>query len=219
MQPHCSSLGLHWLMECHARGGLLLCMCTSSAKAAHRPVSQGRMSHEMASTVKAWNTRTGREVVSVARELLGGNGIVNSFLVAKARCALPCGKLVVTQNTMRSCLLQARLLHSHILESACLTACMASAMLCLGLAILLQASLTRSCGAQAFCDMEAYHSYEGTYEVNVLVSGRGACLASCFPLSHHIHVWAERSRVMRPGITGVSAIKAPASKGKPAVQA
>ena len=44
----------------------------------------GRMTHEMASTVKAWNTRTGREVVSMGRELLGGNGIVSDFLVAKA---------------------------------------------------------------------------------------------------------------------------------------
>ena len=43
----------------------------------------GRMTHEMASTVKAWNTRTGREVVSLGRELLGGNGIVSDFLVAK----------------------------------------------------------------------------------------------------------------------------------------
>ena len=41
---------------------------------------------------------------------------------------------------------------------------------------------------QAFCDLEAYHSYEGTYEVNVLVAGRGA--------------------------TGISAIKAPAGKQK-----
>ena len=43
------------------------------------------MTHEMASTVKAWNTRTGREVVSLGRELLGGNGIVSDFLVAKVR--------------------------------------------------------------------------------------------------------------------------------------
>ena len=27
--------------------------------------------------------------------------------------------------------------------------------------------------AKAFCDCEAYHSYEGTYEVNALVAGRG----------------------------------------------
>lgn len=69
----------------------------------------GQMTHEMASTVKAWNTRTGREVMALGRELLGGNGIVSDFLVAKA-----------------------------------------------------------------FSDMEAYHTYEGTYEVNVLVAGRGA---------------------------------------------
>ena len=43
----------------------------------------GKMSHEMASTVKAWNTRTGREVMALGRELLGGNGIIADFLVAK----------------------------------------------------------------------------------------------------------------------------------------
>lgn len=43
----------------------------------------GQMTHEMASTVKAWNTRTGREVMALGRELLGGNGIVSDFLVAK----------------------------------------------------------------------------------------------------------------------------------------
>lgn len=26
---------------------------------------------------------------------------------------------------------------------------------------------------QAFCDVEAFYSYEGTYDVNVLVAGRG----------------------------------------------
>ena len=43
----------------------------------------GKMSHEQASTVKAWNTRTGREVMALGRELLGGNGIISDFLVAK----------------------------------------------------------------------------------------------------------------------------------------
>lgn len=81
----------------------------------------GRMSHEQASLVKAWNTLRGREVVSLGRELLGGNGIVSDFLVAKA-----------------------------------------------------------------FGDMEAIYTYEGTYEVNVLVSGRGQ--------------------------TGINAIKAPAPR-------
>lgn len=68
----------------------------------------GRMTHEQASLVKAWNTARGREVVSLGRELLGGNGILSDYLVAKA-----------------------------------------------------------------FCDCEAYYSYEGTYEVNALVAGRG----------------------------------------------
>lgn len=27
--------------------------------------------------------------------------------------------------------------------------------------------------AQAFCDLEAFYTYEGTYDVNVLVAGRG----------------------------------------------
>lgn len=69
----------------------------------------GSMTHEQASLVKAWTTLRGREVVSLGRELLGGNGILSDFLVAKA-----------------------------------------------------------------FCDAEAYYSYEGTYEVNALVAGRGA---------------------------------------------
>ncbi|BDA45206.1 Glutaryl-CoA dehydrogenase, mitochondrial [Coccomyxa sp. Obi] len=69
---------------------------------------EGKMTHELASTTKAWTTLRGREVVSLGRELLGGNGVVADFLVAKA-----------------------------------------------------------------FGDMEAIYTYEGTYEVNVLVAGRG----------------------------------------------
>lgn len=38
---------------------------------------------------------------------------------------------------------------------------------------------------QAFCDLEAFYTYEGTYDINVLVAGRGA--------------------------TGIAAIKAPAA--------
>ncbi|KAI7841971.1 hypothetical protein COHA_004498 [Chlorella ohadii] len=87
----------------------------------------GKMTHEQASLVKAWNTLRGREVVALGRELLGGNGILSEFLVAKA-----------------------------------------------------------------FADMEAYYSYEGTYEVNALVAGRG--------------------------VTGISAIKPPRS-GRVQVQA
>ena len=33
---------------------------------------------------QAWNTLRGRETVALARELLGGNGVVSDFLVAKA---------------------------------------------------------------------------------------------------------------------------------------
>lgn len=69
---------------------------------------KGTMTHEQASLVKSWTTLRGREVVSLGREILGGNGILSNFLVAKA-----------------------------------------------------------------FCDCEAYYSYEGTYEVNALVAGRG----------------------------------------------
>jgi len=60
-----------------------------------------------ASLTKAWNTLKAREVVSLGRELLGGNGILTDFLVAKA-----------------------------------------------------------------FCDLEPIYSYEGTYEINSLVTGR-----------------------------------------------
>mmetsp|Transcript_12566 Transcript_12566/g.27116 ORF Transcript_12566/g.27116 Transcript_12566/m.27116 type:complete len:444 (-) Transcript_12566:761-2092(-) len=69
---------------------------------------EGRMSHEQASLVKAWTTQRCREVVALGRELLGGNGILTDYNVAKA-----------------------------------------------------------------FCDIEAFYSYEGTYDVNVLVAGRG----------------------------------------------
>lgn len=69
---------------------------------------QGKMTHEQASLVKAWTTQNGRQVMALGRELLGGNGIVTDFLVAKA-----------------------------------------------------------------WADCEAYYSYEGTYEVNALVAGRG----------------------------------------------
>ncbi len=44
------------------------------------------MTHEAASMAKAWTTLRGREVVALGRELLGGNGIVADFLVAKAFC-------------------------------------------------------------------------------------------------------------------------------------
>ena len=45
---------------------------------------QGKMTHELASTTKAWTTLRGREVVSLGRELLGGNGVVSDFLVRRS---------------------------------------------------------------------------------------------------------------------------------------
>jgi acyl-CoA oxidase len=44
---------------------------------------EGRMTHEQASLVKAWNTLRCREVVSLGREILGGNGIVTDYSIAK----------------------------------------------------------------------------------------------------------------------------------------
>ncbi|KAJ7558445.1 hypothetical protein O6H91_04G039600 [Diphasiastrum complanatum] len=67
----------------------------------------GKMTPGHASLAKAWNTKRARETVALGRELLGGNGILVDFLVAKA-----------------------------------------------------------------FCDIEPIYTYEGTYEVNSLVTGR-----------------------------------------------
>ncbi len=46
---------------------------------------KGTMSHEQASLVKAWNTLRARETVALAREVMGGNGILSDFHVAKVR--------------------------------------------------------------------------------------------------------------------------------------
>ncbi|XP_002969089.2 acyl-coenzyme A oxidase 4, peroxisomal [Selaginella moellendorffii] len=67
----------------------------------------GKMTPGQASLAKSWNTKRARETVALGRELLGGNGILVDFLVAKA-----------------------------------------------------------------FCDLEPIYTYEGTYEVNALVTGR-----------------------------------------------
>uniref|UniRef100_A0A0D3EJV4 Uncharacterized protein n=3 Tax=Oryza TaxID=4527 RepID=A0A0D3EJV4_9ORYZ len=67
----------------------------------------GKMTPGHASLGKGWTSRMAREVVSLGRELLGGNGILADFLVAKA-----------------------------------------------------------------FCDLEPIYSYEGTYDINSLVTGR-----------------------------------------------
>ncbi|KAF9596452.1 hypothetical protein IFM89_011281 [Coptis chinensis] len=67
----------------------------------------GKMTAGHASMGKAWITLKARETVSLGRELLGGNGILADFLVAKA-----------------------------------------------------------------FCDLEPIYTYEGTYDINSLVTGR-----------------------------------------------
>ncbi|KAK4793956.1 hypothetical protein SAY86_011950 [Trapa natans] len=67
----------------------------------------GKMTPGHASLGKAWITKKARETAALGRELLGGNGILADFLVAKA-----------------------------------------------------------------FCDLEPIYTYEGTYEINSLVTGR-----------------------------------------------
>ncbi|KAK4724712.1 hypothetical protein R3W88_027491 [Solanum pinnatisectum] len=67
----------------------------------------GKMTPGQASLGKSWNTLRARETVSLGRELLGGNGILADFLVAKA-----------------------------------------------------------------FCDLEPIYTFEGTYDINTLVTGR-----------------------------------------------
>ncbi|KFK23840.1 hypothetical protein AALP_AAs60678U000100 [Arabis alpina] len=67
----------------------------------------GRMTPGQASLGKAWISSKARETASLGRELLGGNGILSDFLVAKA-----------------------------------------------------------------FCDLEPIYTYEGTYDINTLVTGR-----------------------------------------------
>lgn len=70
-------------------------------------LEQGKATMGQITMTKAWCTLRGREVVALARELLGGNGIVLENKVIKY-----------------------------------------------------------------FMDMEAIYTYEGTYDVNVLVTGR-----------------------------------------------
>ncbi|XP_039067991.1 acyl-coenzyme A oxidase 4, peroxisomal-like isoform X1 [Hibiscus syriacus] len=67
----------------------------------------GKMTPGQASLGKSWITSTARKTVALGRELLGGNGILADFLVAKA-----------------------------------------------------------------FCDLEPIYTYEGTYDINSLVTGR-----------------------------------------------
>lgn len=72
-----------------------------------RIYEEGKMTPGQASMAKSWITLRARETVALGRELLGGNGILAEFLVAKA-----------------------------------------------------------------FCDLEPIYTYEGTYDINALVTGR-----------------------------------------------
>ncbi|KAJ4704412.1 Acyl-coenzyme A oxidase 4, peroxisomal [Melia azedarach] len=76
---------------------------------------KGKMTMGHVSLGKSWITARARETVALGRELLGGNGILSDFLVAKA-----------------------------------------------------------------FCDVEAIYSYEGTYDINSLVTGREVTGFACF---------------------------------------
>lgn len=86
----------------------------------------GKMTPGQASLGKAWTSRMARKTVSLARELMGGNGILADFLVAKA-----------------------------------------------------------------FCDLEPIYSYEGTYDINSLVTGREITGIASFKPS----VQSKRSRL------------------------
>ncbi|WCJ19852.1 acyl-CoA oxidase 4 [Euphorbia peplus] len=48
----------------------------------------GKMTPGHASMAKSWITLRARETAAIGRELLGGNGILADFLVAKAFCDL-----------------------------------------------------------------------------------------------------------------------------------
>ncbi|OWM81745.1 hypothetical protein CDL15_Pgr007783 [Punica granatum] len=87
----------------------------------------GKMTPGQASLGKAWITKTARETAALGRELLGGNGILSDFLVAKA-----------------------------------------------------------------FCDLEPIYTYEGTYDINSLITGREVTgLASFKPAASR----SQRSRL------------------------
>lgn len=88
----------------------IMAIATSSSLLAWRlcrRFEDGTMTGGQSALVKAATTASGREAVSIAREMLGGNGIVTDFGVARA-----------------------------------------------------------------FTDMEALYTYEGSYDINVLVAGR-----------------------------------------------
>jgi hypothetical protein len=91
---------------------------------------------------------------------LGGNGIVTDYNVAKV-CPLTlpadmCGADAAGQAATPR------------------IGCEGGAAVCNAFMFTqLAALLCAAGGLQAFCDVEAFYTYEGTYDVNVLVAGRG----------------------------------------------
>lgn len=119
------------------------------------------MTHEMASMAKAWNTAKGREVVALGRELLGGNGIVSDFLVAKSFCDLEAYHTYAPLNLSAASTPS----YIHVPEFAVLQDAQGDDQNtidgCHDAHIRVQTENGLGC------------RYEGTYEVNVLVAGRG----------------------------------------------
>ena len=64
--------------------------------------------HLFSDLCQAWNTLRGRETVALARELLGGNGVVSDFLVAKAFSDM---------EAIYTCAAHFKLLHSALASS------------------------------------------------------------------------------------------------------
>lgn len=95
--------------------GNVTAMQTMMLRMAQLQERDGLISHERASLAKAWCTRKMRETVAIAREVLGGNGILIEYEVARL-----------------------------------------------------------------FADAEAVYSYEGTYDMNVLITGRAITGQSAF---------------------------------------
>ncbi len=68
-------------------------MACSTAKTTAFTLNCNTCAHVLpvqASLVKAWTTQRGREVASLGREVLGGNGILTDFNVAKVHTDVLC---------------------------------------------------------------------------------------------------------------------------------
>ncbi len=116
--------------------------------------------------MQAWNSLRARETVALGRELLGGNGILADFLVAKV------GHFTFKKSywtTVQKLLVQLQCY--HILRWKWVwTVWTSFQALC---SVDPKSwSIFEMVFLQAFCDLEPIYTYEGTYEVNVLVTGR-----------------------------------------------